>query len=337
MEFKLALSDQLYTWSDSYENKINFSTAAKKKNADKKTASFRSRFAGIFNRALQALWQAGMQVRPIAGAWSEILSVGQQTQTETGDGLHPLGLQSASRRIYRKFSPHKNDSGRALRNQPRADKAAGKTLARPPPYLRRSLKMATDCFDIQELAILLANMLENAMQCDDVQLWTAEVEDEQQDSKIPSAETSLYLSAPIKHESGPAQPGKHRAPVCPEGQSHRTGMAGELDSYPGWGLGSIGFTCSLAQGFPEFGRLGLNEQGRCGLCAGSVQTVPIMHRLAPLVGTLRFHEHIDHRRGWMLQSVGLQRSITIRPQRNYVPSRVTFSSRAPPRREVEQS
>jgi hypothetical protein len=26
-----------------------------------------------------------------------------------------------------------------LRNQPRADKAAGKTLARPPPYLRRSL------------------------------------------------------------------------------------------------------------------------------------------------------------------------------------------------------
>ena len=54
-------------------------------------------------------------------------------------------------------------------------------------------------------------------------------------------------------------------------------------------------------------------------------------------GTLRFHGHIDHRRGWMLQSVGLQRSVIIGHQRNYVPSRVTFSSRAPPRRKAEQS
>lgn len=139
MKFELALSDQLYYWSDCYERKIYFSASAKKKNADKKIASFRSRFTGIFNRALQALWQARMQVRPNAGAWSEVLSVGQQTQTETGNGLHPFGLSSASGRIYRKFSPHKNDFGRALRNQPRADKAAGKTLARPPPNPRRSL------------------------------------------------------------------------------------------------------------------------------------------------------------------------------------------------------
>ena len=84
MKSKLALSDQLYKWSVSYERKINFSASAKNKNADKKITSFRSRFAGIFNRALQALWQARMQVCPNAGAWSEILSVGQQTQTETG-------------------------------------------------------------------------------------------------------------------------------------------------------------------------------------------------------------------------------------------------------------
>jgi hypothetical protein len=139
MKFKLAISDQLNTWSDSYESKINFSASAKKKNADKKIASSRSHFTGIFNRALQALWQARMQVYPNAGTWSEILSIGQQTQTETGNGLHPFGLPSASSRIYRKFSSNKNDSGRALRNQPRADKAAGKTLARPPPNLRRSL------------------------------------------------------------------------------------------------------------------------------------------------------------------------------------------------------
>jgi hypothetical protein len=153
--------------------------------------------------------------------------------------------------------------------------------------------MATDCIDIQELAILLANMLENAMQCDDVRFWATEVDDEQQDSKMQSAETSLYLSAPIKHESGPAQPGEHRAPVCAEGQSHRPGMAGEHDPHPGWGLGSIGLTISPSQGLPELGGLGLNEQGRCGLCAGSFQTVPIMHRLAPFAGALRFHEHVN--------------------------------------------
>ena len=175
------------------------------------------------------------------------------------------------------------------------------------------------------------------MQCDDVQFWATEVDDEQQDSEMPSAETCLYLSAPIKHESGPAQPGEHRAPVCTEGQSHRLWMAGEHDPYPGWGLGSVWLTISPSQGLSELGRLSLDEEGRCGLCVGSVQAVPIMHRLAPLVGTLRFHGHIDHRRGWMLQSVGLQRSVIIGHQRNYVPSRVTFSSRAPPRRKAEQS
>jgi hypothetical protein len=139
MKFELALSDQLYNWSDYYERKIYFSASAKKKNADKKTASLRSRFTGIHNRTLQALRQARVQVRRNSWAWPEILSVGQQTQAETGDGLHPFRLPISSNRIYRQFSPNKNNSGRALRNQSRANKTARKTLARPPPNLRRSL------------------------------------------------------------------------------------------------------------------------------------------------------------------------------------------------------
>ena len=89
--------------------------------------------------------------------------------------------------------------------------------------------MATDCFDIQELAILLANMLEGALQSGDELFEIKEVDHGQQDSGKTPTETGVHLFTPIEYDSSPSQPGEHRTPIWPERQSHGDGMAGEQD------------------------------------------------------------------------------------------------------------
>lgn len=129
----MTISDQLYKWSDKHERKDNCSSATQKNNTHKELAAFGGDFARIFNRTIQALRQAWMQVRRITGTWTKILFVGQQAQTEAGNGLYPLNLSSPSKRIFREFSQGKNYFRRDLRNQPRAIETKRKTVARPPP------------------------------------------------------------------------------------------------------------------------------------------------------------------------------------------------------------
>ncbi|MEJ2040926.1 MAG: hypothetical protein P8X55_18655 [Desulfosarcinaceae bacterium] len=132
MIFKI-LSDQSIKWSDKYEKQSDIHSSEKAKGITKKTAASRSCFAGFFDRALQALWKTWVQMCQYTWSWAQVLFVRQQAQAKTGDGLRSFELSTSSQRIFGKFSPNKNDSGRALRDQPRAFKAAGKALARPPP------------------------------------------------------------------------------------------------------------------------------------------------------------------------------------------------------------
>jgi len=330
MIFLMTMSDQLYKWSDKHERKNDYSSATQKNNTHKELAAFRGDFARIFNRTIQALRQAWMQVRRITRTWAKILFVGQQAQAEAGNGLYPLNLSSPSKRIFREFSQDKNNPRRDLRNQPRTIETKGKTVARPPPHLRWSLLMVTNCIDIQELAILLANMLESAMRCHDEQCMVTEAHHERQDSEKPSAETGLHLPASIQHKSSPPQPGKHRTPVCSEGQSHQAWLADTHDPYFGWGFGTLWNPERHTPRFSEFSGIGLNEKGRSGFCPGSLKTVKIMHGLAPSSGALCLHGDTYNRRRWMLQSLRLQRPVIIGSQRNHVPGGITFPSRAPP-------
>ena len=88
---------------------------------------------------------------------------------------------------------------------------------------------ATYQIDVEKIAIILANMLEQAAQSDFCQISDQEVKDDIQNSEHPSAEAGIYLHTPIEHGPGTASPGEHRAPVCSEGQSLTVGMVGGHD------------------------------------------------------------------------------------------------------------
>ena len=50
---------------------------------------------GLAGRALQAMWQAGVQVCPGAGSWSQILSLSKPCRASSGDDLRAPGLGRA--------------------------------------------------------------------------------------------------------------------------------------------------------------------------------------------------------------------------------------------------
>ena len=70
-------ADQLYTWSDNYAPHIaqtGFVCFAKAKAAAvTPVAATRSSAARFTHRALQAVWQAGMQMRPRSRSWPQVL------------------------------------------------------------------------------------------------------------------------------------------------------------------------------------------------------------------------------------------------------------------------
>lgn len=133
MAVKHVLSDHYYNWSDSYETKGYLSSSPKAKNTIAPSSVTGRGSARLFDRALQALWQAWMQVCSGAGPWPQVLLVSEQDWAEAPDGLCSAGLSANGQRVPGESPKNKDDPGRALRDQPRAFASQGKAIARAPP------------------------------------------------------------------------------------------------------------------------------------------------------------------------------------------------------------
>ena len=70
-------SDQLYNWSDFYGTRHNESSPAKTKNTPSQASSFAGHSARFADRAIQALWQARMQMCGGTRPWPQVLPVHQ--------------------------------------------------------------------------------------------------------------------------------------------------------------------------------------------------------------------------------------------------------------------
>ena len=140
MKLSNVISDHLYKWSDIYETKINIYSTSKEKDPFTQASTLRSHFAWLFNRAVQALWKAGLQVCKWPGPWSKVLPLGKQTRQQTSDGLCSTRFKAKGRRLLSELSKDKNHFRRALRYQSRASTPKGEVLARSPPKVR-------DCHD----------------------------------------------------------------------------------------------------------------------------------------------------------------------------------------------
>ena len=130
------LSDHLNNWSEYYERKANCISSSKAKDTFTKIAESAIYSPWIFDRALQALWQAWMQLCTWSRPRSQVLFISEQTGAATSDGLCPSGLPGKGKRTSGKLSKDKSYPGGALRYQPGTFKTQGEVLVRAPPSLR---------------------------------------------------------------------------------------------------------------------------------------------------------------------------------------------------------
>ena len=118
MRFLDLLSDQFYTWSANGRYFVILFTQTPRAIAQA-NAGVGDASARLAHRALQAMRQAGMQVRPRPRSWPQILPLGQSLWPATANGLHPPGLSKPGQRVSRQLPPSPRDLGRDLRHQSR--------------------------------------------------------------------------------------------------------------------------------------------------------------------------------------------------------------------------
>ena len=112
-------SDQLYTWSDEYTRETRCCTSQTPQRPCASAAAPAIDFAWLSDRTIQAMRQAGMQMRRRSRAWTQVLSVGELSRPAPANGLRaPRGLW-ASFGVSCQLSAGARDSARDLRNQPR--------------------------------------------------------------------------------------------------------------------------------------------------------------------------------------------------------------------------
>ena len=117
-------ADQLYTWSDNYAPHIaqtDFVRLAKAKAAAvTPVAATRSSAARFTHRALQAVWQAGMQMRPRSRSRPQVLPLHKLPGTAPTNGLCAPGFSAAGHRSSRPLPSLSRVGGGDLRDQWRA-------------------------------------------------------------------------------------------------------------------------------------------------------------------------------------------------------------------------
>ncbi len=118
------LADQLYTWTDNHALQFAQTDFCCSAQAPTSTSAAdttaRSAASWLPHRALQTLWQAGLQMRSRPWAWPEVLPLGQSLRATAANGLHSPGLLPPDHRISGQPSAAPSDFGRDLRYQSRA-------------------------------------------------------------------------------------------------------------------------------------------------------------------------------------------------------------------------
>jgi hypothetical protein len=126
----LVESDQLYTWSDICARENLFRFAQTPPIAFAATAPTHRDPPRLTYRALQTLWQAGLQVRQGPGAWSQVLPVGQLPGASTSHGLCAARTLRSDHRIPGQLPTNSRDFRGNLRDQPRTITASRGALSR---------------------------------------------------------------------------------------------------------------------------------------------------------------------------------------------------------------
>jgi hypothetical protein len=112
-------SDQLYTWSDENRERAHCRIAKTPQLSSSPTASSQSDPSRLPHRALQTMWQAGMQMRRRSRSWPQVLSFGELSGLAAANGLRAPGGLRANGGVPRQLPSNPRDLREDLRDQPR--------------------------------------------------------------------------------------------------------------------------------------------------------------------------------------------------------------------------
>lgn len=117
-------SDQLYTWSDicAQENLFRFTKTQTVSSAA--TSRTHRDPSWLTHRALQAVWQARLQVCRRSGARSQVLPIGKLSRLSTSHGLRTARVLRSDHRVSCQLPANPRDFRGNLRDQPRTIAAA---------------------------------------------------------------------------------------------------------------------------------------------------------------------------------------------------------------------
>src|SRR5579864_7891706 len=119
MYFHDLQSDQLYTWSDEYRKRACCRLEKTPPIASATVAPAQGDLARLAYRALQTLWQAGVQMRRGPWSWPQVLSFGEPLGLAAANGLCAAGVSRPGCRVRCQLPSSPRDLGSDFRDQPR--------------------------------------------------------------------------------------------------------------------------------------------------------------------------------------------------------------------------
>jgi hypothetical protein len=119
LSFVSLLSDQSITWSDENTKGIRCRAAKTPRRSCASTAPAQIDSARLAHRTIQAMWQAGVQMRQWTWTRPQVLSVGKLSGPAAANGLCAAGCLWRNGRVSGQLSSKPRDSRSNLRDQPR--------------------------------------------------------------------------------------------------------------------------------------------------------------------------------------------------------------------------
>jgi hypothetical protein len=128
MYFVRIESDQLYTWSDKNGKRACCHIEKTSADASASTAPAEVNPPRLADRALQTLWQAGLQMCRRSRPWPEVLPFGEPSGLAAANGLCAAGVSRPDCRVRCQLPPSPRNLRSDFRDQPRTVAPPGGAL-----------------------------------------------------------------------------------------------------------------------------------------------------------------------------------------------------------------
>jgi hypothetical protein len=123
-------SDQLDTWSDINAERTYCHIAQTPQSSPAQAAATEGDPPRLPHRALQTMWQTGMQVRRRPRSWPQVLSFGKLPGLAPANGLRTAGVLRSDCGVPVELPASPRDLGGGLRDQPRTSAPSRGALKR---------------------------------------------------------------------------------------------------------------------------------------------------------------------------------------------------------------